>query len=252
MTRYAFASILLSGSCNLRCPDCIGRSNGFDGLPSNVSEFPLRGLDRFIDLLTRHKINQISLTGTNTEPQLYRYEPELLTLLRSSLPGVRVSLHTNGTMALRKSAIFNAYDRVTVSLPSFRPETYARMTGSTVMPDWSSIFKMATVPLKVSVLITDDNRDELDQIMERCQAEGIRRLVFRQLYGASNKIDPLYGKRPVRYFGGNPVYRCGNMEITVWDFRRTRLSCFNLFSDGRISAEYTLMGRGGQHGSVCD
>jgi DNA repair photolyase len=95
-------------------------------MPDNLRIFPLRGQDHFIEQLRVYDITQISLTGTNTDPQLYAYEPELLDVLRERIPGVKISLHTNGVLALRKIDVFNQYDRAAISFPSFQPKTYRR------------------------------------------------------------------------------------------------------------------------------
>lgn len=253
MTEYDFANILLSGPCNLHCPHCIGLRFGSGALPNNLDEFPLRNLDYFVTLLRKFGIQQVSLTGINTEPQLYRHERALITRLRRSVPGVKLSLHTNGTMAFRKSATLSMYDRVTISIPSFRTDTYRAMTGSSRVPDLAAILKKLTVPdCKISVLVTDDNRHELRETMGRCAGLGIRRLVFRKLYGDRQEFDLFPEEKPDRYFGGNPVYLIDGMEVTIWDFERSQLHCLNLFSDGRVSSEYRLLqeDRGGQHVNV--
>jgi len=123
MTMARFANILLTGSCNQRCPHCIGRVLAARALPDNLDRFPLLNLEPFLDLLVQEGIQEISLTGTNTDPQLYPHEAALLDRLRDRLPGVRLSLHTNGRLALAKIDVFNRYDRATISIPSFRPET---------------------------------------------------------------------------------------------------------------------------------
>ena len=64
--------------------------------------------------------------------------------------------------------------------------------------------------------------------------------LLRRLYGEARPMDPLAGRRPDRHFAGNPVYRLGALEVTVWDFARARLRCLNLFPDGSITEEYEL------------
>ena len=182
MSAYQFANILLAGKCNLHCPHCIGR-RAPRAFPSNLSRFPLDGLDRFIAALNRHRMVQVSVTGLNTDPQLYQHEPALLARLRERVSGVQISLHTNGLLILRKIDVFNAYDRATISLPSFRPETCRIMTGSTRVLDLAEIAKQATIPLKISILVTEHNVSELPAIVDRCQELGIHRMVLRKPFG---------------------------------------------------------------------
>ena len=247
---YDFANILLSGPCNLRCPHCIGRQLARRADRDNLGRFPLAGLDRFCRARRRAGVTQVALTGTNTDPLLYRHHGQLLGYLRQHVPGVRVSLHTNGVLALGRIDRVNSYDRVCVSVPSLRPATCLPMTGRARALDLTSLARQAVVPLKVSTLVTRHNVHEVLGIVARCRDLGIRRVVLRRLHVQD---DPAAGAEPwrqvltwladlpvTRAFGGNPVLDAGGVELTLWDFRRTRLRCLNLFSDGQISSEYRL------------
>jgi MoaA/NifB/PqqE/SkfB family radical SAM enzyme len=237
---YDFANILLTGRCNRRCPHCIGHTLAGRELPDSLSLFPLPGLPAFLDAMRQHGICEVSLTGTNTDPLLYHYSGRLIHALRHGVPGVRISLHTNGALALRKIGIVRLYDRATISLPSFRPATYLRMTGSPHVPNLAEILRQAGIPIKVSVLVTPDNRPEIGEILHRCHELGVHRLVLRKLYGEDSPDDFFPNVVPVRLFAGNPVYDRDGMEVTVWDFHRSTLRCLNLFSDGAIRDAYEL------------
>jgi MoaA/NifB/PqqE/SkfB family radical SAM enzyme len=237
---YDFANILLTGRCNRRCPHCIGHALAGRALPDSLGLFPLPGLAEFLVALRRHTICEVSLTGTNTDPLLYLHLDRLIDCLREEVPGIRLSLHTNGALALRRIRVFNRFDRATVSLPSFRPGTCRRMTGSPRVPDLAEILRLSDIPVKVSTLVTPGNRAEIPEILRRCRELGVRRLVFRRLYGDPSPADFFPGRKPVRTFGGNPVYDLGGMEVTVWDFRHSTLRCLNLFSDGSVGDAYEL------------
>jgi len=238
--RYDFANILLAGPCNLRCPCCIGRQVDPALNRDNLDEFPLRNLDAFLALLRRHRVDQVVLTGTTTDPQLYRHEAHLLGRLREQLPGVRISLHTNGQLALKKLDVFNRYDRVAISLPSFAPDTYEQMTGSRRVPDLQEILRLARVPVKVSCLIDSPNAGQLDTLLARCCELGIRRVVLRQLYGDARRWAFPAALVPVGGYRGNPVFDYRGVEVTYWNFGDSTSTSLNLFSDGTISAEYLL------------
>jgi molybdenum cofactor biosynthesis enzyme MoaA len=235
-----FANILLAGPCNLRCPYCIGKQVDPALNRNNLDKFPPRNLDAFVGLLHRHHVRQIVLTGTTTDPQLYRHEARLVRRLRERLPEARISLHTNGQLALDKIAVLNLYDRVSLSFPSFDPHTYERMTGSRRVPNLAAIVRAARVPVKVSCVVNEHNVDQADEFLAHCHAIGIQRLVFRQLYGDTRRWDILSTRTPVRTYRGNPVYDYDGMEVTHWDFHRTSSTSLNLFADGTISAEYLL------------
>jgi len=237
---YDFANILFAGPCNLRCPYCIGKQVDPALNRDNLHEFPPRNLDAFVALLQAHRVRQIVLTGTTTDPQLYRHEARLVRRLREHLPQARLSLHTNGQLALQKIDVVNLYDRVSLSLPSFEPDTYEKMTGSRRVPDLRAIVRAARVPVKVSCVINEHNAGQVDTFLAHCREIGLRRVVLRQLYGDHRRWDVLPHHSPVSTYRNNPVYDWDGMEVTWWDFDRTTSTSLNLFSDGTISTEYLL------------
>lgn len=244
--RYDFANILLSGRCNLRCPRCIGRSLPVRLQPDNLRRFPLPGLDRFIAAVQAAGIKQVTLTGSNTDPQLYRHEARLLRQLRRRLPGVALSLHTNGLMAGRRPQVFNSYDRATVSVPSLEVETCRVMTGGGRPLDLERIVSISRIPLKVSILVSEHNVAEIPRILQRCRALGLRRVSLRLPYGETRDRGLLRGHAPARWFRGLPVFDLAGLEVTIWDFSRVALRCLNLFGDGTISADYELSRQAGR------
>ena len=143
---FDFANILFAGPCNLRCPYCIGRQVDPALNRDNLDEFPPRNLDAFVALLQHHRVRQIILTGTTTDPQLYRHEARLIRRLREQLPQARLSLHTNGQLALEKMDLFNTYDRESLSFPTFDPDVYEKMTGARRGPELATIVQAARVP----------------------------------------------------------------------------------------------------------
>jgi molybdenum cofactor biosynthesis enzyme MoaA len=206
----------------------------------NLHEFPPQNLETFVALLRRHGVRQIVLTGTTTDPQLYRHEARLILGLRERLPEARLSLHTNGQLALKKMGTFNLYDRVALSLPSFDPATYEKMTGSRRVPDLAAIVRAARVPVKVSCVLDEHNVGQLDRFLARCREVGIRRVVLRQLYGDARRWSLPPRLRRVGEYRHNPVYDYEGVEVTYWRFDATTSTSLNLFSDGTISDEYLL------------
>jgi pyruvate-formate lyase-activating enzyme len=237
---YDFANILFAGPCNQRCPYCIGRQLDPALNRSNLEEFPLLNLDRFIALLKQHRIRQLTLTGTDTDPQLYFREAELVQALHEAIPGVQISLHTNGQLALDKMDTFNRYDRATISFPSFDPPTFFKMTGVRRMPDLAAIMRCARIPIKISCLLGPENISQMQPFLAHCRRLGVRRVVFRQQFGRSLPWQPPSILRQVGTYHDNPVYDAGGIEVTYWNFHRTTTSSLNLFADGSISGEYLL------------
>lgn len=243
MEQYDFANILFAGPCNLRCPYCIGRQVNPALNRSNLNEFPLRNLDQFVALIRQHQVSEIVFTGTTTDPQLYRHEARLLAWLRGQLAGVqgvRYSLHTNGQLALRKLDIFNRYDRVCISFPSFKADTYQKMMGAPRGPDLAAIMREAETPVKVSCVINEHNGHELAGFLEQCVAIGVKRVVLRRLYGDTRPWELPNQLSFKTFYRDNPVYELYGMEVTYWRFDQTSSTSLNLFSDGTISSNYLL------------
>jgi molybdenum cofactor biosynthesis enzyme MoaA len=238
--RFDFANILFGGPCNQRCPYCIAKQLPAALTRNNLDEFPPQNLNAYVALIQQHDIRQITLTGTSTDPQLYRHEARLLRCLRTQLPEAQISLHTNGQLAVRKMHVFNMYDRATVSLPSFDPSTFASMAGTPHMPDLAAILSVTKIPVKVSCVIDEQNAEQIDEFVARCHSMGVRRLALRQLYGDRRQWQVLPDLEPVTRFGNNPVYDYHGMQVTYWRFERTTTTALNLFPDGTIGTEYLL------------
>jgi molybdenum cofactor biosynthesis enzyme MoaA len=117
----------------------------------------LQNLRGFIDLMNSSNTRKIILTGTTTDPQLYKYEGELIRLLRDAVPGAHISLHTNGLLAVKKIDTTNMYDTCTISLNSFDPATFVKLHGVRSLPDLKTIMVLARVPIKLSCVLTEHN-----------------------------------------------------------------------------------------------
>jgi molybdenum cofactor biosynthesis enzyme MoaA len=237
-----FANILFAGPCNRHCPDCIGKQLPERVNANNLDLFPPHNIETLIAIVNRRGIRQIVLTGTTTDPQRYCCEAELLTLLRARITtGATYALHTNGVLALSKMAVLNQYDKATISFPSFEPETYARLMGSSDVPDLAHIVAEATIPVKVSLLLSEHNVREVGTFLHRCADIGVQRVVLRRRYGETRTWDILKGVPVQRHCRGNPVYTVEGMEVTYWTFETTTSTSINLFADGTLSTSYLLL-----------
>jgi oxygen-independent coproporphyrinogen-3 oxidase len=244
---FEFGNILFGGPCNQKCWFCIGKQLDPAITPTNLKTpvEQLKGLQAFIDTMRETRTSKVIFTGTRTDPQLYKYESELIDRLRSELPGVHISLHTNGLLAVRKIDTFNKYDSCTISVNSFQPETFRKLHGVKTMPDLRSLVQLSKIPIKLSCVLTNDNIGEVDSYLERCNELGVRRVAFRHLFG-EQYLQQRYGHifahlTPSKIFHGNPVYTVKGVEATHWTFERMSKPSINLFSDGTLSTRYLLV-----------
>ena len=241
---YDYANILFTGKCNLGCYECIGNNPALQKLPSNIREFPLKGIDALLSKVNTFNIRDLAFTGTNVDPQQYSHERELIGYVKGSLSAAqnsstKLSLHTNGLLALRKIDVFNSYDKASVSLHSYTPETYKRMTKSGRIPDIKSIVEQARIPIKLSMLITQYNVSEIDDYIQQSAALGISRIVVRKIKGRDTEfpletIEPFKDKGIKKIVFGWPVYELHGVEVTVCGFDSSTAKGVFLFSDGRL------------------
>lgn len=240
-TPYEFGNILFSGPCNQKCPFCIGHK--LMKTPTNLRKEKLENLSGFIKAMKESQTSKIILTGTRTDPQLYKYEEQLLEHLRRELPNIHISLHTNGLLAMKKLNTFRKYDSCTISINSFDPVTYRKLHGVPQMPNLLSILSQASnVPIKLSCVLTEDNIHQVDDYLENAKRLGIRRVAMRHVYGDQRRwsIPAFQNLTPIKYHQSNPVYDFDGVEVTHWIFDSTSGRSLNLFSDGTLSEEYLL------------
>lgn len=231
-----FANILFGGPCNRTCPFCIGKQLAAPLRQNNLRMYPLLNQNEFLSQVRENGIRQVVLTGTNTDPQLYRHEQRLLRELRRQLPKAEFCLHSNGALALRKMSVFNQYDRVCLSFPSFDTDQYQSLMGSRKVPDLAEILRQSQVPVKISALAAHTSPAFLDRLAEI----GIRRVVLRRLHGVGETVNLPDGLEERGIYRGNPVYAWNDMEVTLWNFDTSESTSLNLFPDGTISPHYLL------------
>jgi MoaA/NifB/PqqE/SkfB family radical SAM enzyme len=203
----------------------------------------LVGLDLLLQRIRATNVPKIILTGTRTDPQLYKYEHRLLRHLRSEVPDVHLSLHTNGALAVVKMVLVNMYDSMTVSYNSFDPQTFRFLHGTRCMPDLRAIVAGARIPVKLSCVVTDDNRHELLSYISAAADLGIRRIAMRHVFGKAADATQwnLFGSHvPSRQYAGQSVYEIDGVEVTHWKFEHVDRASLNLFPDGTISDSYLL------------
>ena len=236
---------MLSWPCNARCPFCIGKSLNSQLNQNNLSLFPLKNIDNFLQILIDKGISEISLTWTTTDPLLYQYQRELIASIRTRIPQAKISLHTNGRLLLQQKDIASLYDRISLSLPSFDEVTYHRMMWVPGVLDVQAIIQQINVPIKISCIVTLDNAHEIPFFIQHCKALGIKRLTLRMLFHDTTDretyIDPqkLWWKY-IRMFANNPVYDFDWLEVTLRNFQNSQISCINLYSSWLISNNYLL------------
>lgn len=245
-TPFEFGNILFGGPCNQKCVFCVGQQLPAEMSPRNHRQWPLKNIGGFIDAMNATKTKRVILSGTTTDPQLYKYEGQLVDFLRDNIQNSHLSLHTNGILALQKLDVFNKYDTATLSINSFNPTTFRRIHGVSSMPDLQTIVAVSTPTLKLSCVLTPDNVSEVESYITTAAEMGIRRIALRRVLdvkrGSQRVPIPsvLQNFEITRMHCGNPVYEIDGVEVTFWTFDETTGQSLNLFADGTLSTQYLL------------
>jgi len=123
-----FANIHLSGPCNRRCYFCIGQHmmalDSLNSLSTRPSD--MTGFGRFIDEVNKRGIKEIDLTGTNTDPCLYRHHEELVSTIRELVPNAVLGIRTNGSAHVHEIGL---YDKGSITVCSTDYHTNVEMMG---------------------------------------------------------------------------------------------------------------------------
>lgn len=256
---HYFANIHLSGPCNRSCYFCIGQHMMALDSYNNLDTWPLDGLDTFIGECLKHNISEVNVTGSNTDPLLYKHTPELKAYLKERISELRFGIRTNGVLALQRPEIMSLYDKGSITICSFDRNIYSAMMGQGVPPDIEKIIEaypnIATRDWKVNIVlgpenIHGDHPDIYDTIL-RCKDIGIKRINLREPYGQPHIGNPLEGRgwnscedsslgMPHYHAGGSSDDGEGSIEIWYWDVHYVEVESVNLYANGRVSTLYPI------------
>jgi GTP 3',8-cyclase len=164
--------VSVTDRCSLRCPFCMPAERDYDFLPRGEL-LSYEEIGRLVALFARLGVRKVRLTGG--EPLLRRDLGRLVGLL-APIPGVEdLALTTNGLLLARHAADLRAagLQRVTVSLHSLRPQTFAAMTGgrgelATVLAGIDAAVAAGLAPVKINaVVVRGVNDDEVVALARR-------------------------------------------------------------------------------------
>lgn len=239
---HNFANIHLSGPCNRSCYFCIGQHMMALDPFNNLDTWPLENLDTFITMCYAHHVQEVNLTGSNTDPLLYKHIPELVDELRFKIPGVRLGLRTNGVLAVKKIDLFRMFDKASISITSFNPEVYKLTMGQGEPPDLDTIMELAPeVELKVNLVLCPELlHGDLYKSLDELAYLGVRKVNLREPYGQPHIGDPLAKRTPKGHLFGMPIYNWKGMSVMYWDVHFVEVESVNLYANGVVSETYPV------------
>lgn len=251
-----FGNIHLSGPCNRSCYFCIGQHMlALDSL-NVLDTWPLPNIEPFLNRCKELGVKDIYLTGTNTEPLLFKHSDKLKELVDTFVPGSILGLRTNGVGAT--VAKLSYFKKGSITICSFNPETYRKMMGQGTPPNLDEFSNMAVkarwIDLKVNVVLGPENRNEIEEIISNVENAGVNRINLREPYGQPHVGDPLalYGFKPTSLNRGQPTYTIGRVSVTYWDVHYCEVESVNLYASGRISEDYPITRGHVESGRVMD
>ena len=152
--------ISVTDRCNFRCTYCMPKEvfgPDYPYLPHGEL-LTFEEIVRVARAFARHGVRKIRLTGG--EPLLRKDLPVLVAQLRAALPGVELTLTTNGSALKAHAAALKAagLDRLTVSLDSLDDATFRRMNDvdfpvAKVLEGMESAVRAGFGPLKVNMVV---------------------------------------------------------------------------------------------------
>ena len=255
-----FSNIHFSGPCSRACYFCIGQWMPGQDKNNNLDRYPLLGIEKFIDEVNKRDITEINLTGTNTDPSLYKHTPKLIAYLRHHVPNARIGIRTNGVLIEDQLDTWNLFDNASVSITSFSKSVYRKTMGRGEPPDIFKIVELSKhLDLKVNIVLCPElfKRDDLAFTLVKLLWAKIKRVNLREPYGQPHigyeKISSVVGEKPYGYKLGMPFWMIGDMEVMYWDVHYVEVESVNLYADGRVSLDYPVtLGHSKELGDVQD
>lgn len=234
-----FGNIHLSGPCNRSCYFCVGQHMMALDAMNNLDEWPLQGLDEFVKKCKEKGISKINLTGTNTDPLLYKHLRKLRSYLWIRFPFLSFGVRTNGALWNTKHVII--FDRISVSITTFDKNLYQQTMGESEPPNLRRILKQAGPHrVKVNVVLCPETVEggDIVRTLLVLAGLGVRTVNLREPYGQPH-IGHCLGATTERLYG-MPLYRFGDMEVVYWDVHYVEVESVNLYASGRISTDYPI------------
>ncbi len=224
---------------------------------NNLDTWPLLGIDKFISDCNERGVKEVFVTGTNTDPLLYKHTYELTHKLRSELKtkDVKIGIRTNGALWNSHNPMY-LYDCGSITICSFDKWIYNKMMGGvSYPPDIASIvytcresFRWEEPP-KVNVVLGPENcgltlrasGDILNTIF-RCNYAGVKRINLREPYGQPFVGNPLtlFDHLRIDDVYGMPTYDFCGTHVTYWDVHYCEVESVNLYANGRVSHDYPI------------
>ena len=169
--------LILTSNCNGACYFC--HHEGY--CQSSVSLMPHDVLNDCISAAKDLGIHKINLSGG--EPTLLENISEIVCLVKDKLPTIKLSLTTNGVYVHRMTdTSLRLLNKINLSIASFSPSVFRQYQN--VDPRIPIQFlKDYSDKTTINIVVTDDNKDELVNLINECLHLGFSVDVMFDLIG---------------------------------------------------------------------
>jgi len=256
----SFANINLLGKCNADCYFCLGKDidpvlSKQNQLVTHFTEW--KNFNKFITLCKDNNINNLYITGQNTDALMYRHIGSIIDYLQRK-EGFKVGIRTNGYLGLRtlkRKAMAQCKNSVGFSIHTLNPETNQKIMGRSDIPDWESI--IPSVPqARVSIVINRHNSHEVFDLIEYISKfPNVKYIQLRRICTDTREeylLPDIDAFERVAHtincehdaigdFYGAPLYEIMGKEVCLWRTVKTDIDSYNYFTDGTISEQYFVV-----------
>lgn len=255
--KHWFANIHFSGKCNRNCYFCIGQFMQALEPFNNLNKENLDGFDDFITKCKEYKITEVALTGSNTDPLLYRFIPSLKDKLQKNLDLQMFRITTNGVRVLNNIDTWKLFDFASITFCSFETKINQEMMGGEPV-DIEKIIKNTPFDFRINILLSTKNicNNDLMLTIDKLIEAGTIKINLREPYGQPNmsKALNLFFKQNNLEFShkilGNDALIYKGCEICYWNVHYTEVESVNLYSNGKVSDDYPITRGHHSSGSV--
>lgn len=223
-----YLRLSVTDRCDLRCAYCI--PEGFKDFEEPSHWLTFQEVERLLAVFARMGLKRVRLTGG--EPLLRRHVDDLARRI-AALPGIEdVSLSTNATQLVKMADKLRSagVTRLNVSLDSLRPETVERINGRPVLDEVLAGLEAARAagfaPIKVNMVVMDENADEVDDMVAFCMEKGYvlrlielmpmgetaRRMGYVDLQPIKRRLQKRFGLVDTVLPGGGPARYLGTSD----------------------------------------
>lgn len=245
-----FANIHLSGPCNRSCYFCIGQWMPGQDSQNNLDTVDLRGYDWFVRECRERGIEEVNITGSNTDPLMHSDLSSLCAKLRRS-GFKRIGIRTNGVLLEKMRHVLWCVQKASISVTSLDPKLYRETMGSGEPPNVREIAQMCSdrgVELKANVVLCPETVDSCDiySTIRGLVGAGFRKINLREPYGQRHVGNPIaaIGVEPESRVHGMPRYVFDEgderVEVVYWDVHYVEVESVNLYADGHVSVLYPV------------